>query len=235
MDKTLSHRQQEVLNKLVDLYYEAGEPIHYTTLAKHLGIGGVSTYEMLRLLEKHGLVEAEYQRPEAASVPGRSMVVFRPTPSAIQRLKLPVGKEGRGMEEWGLLKERILQQIQDHRGKNFKTLMDELLEHVHDQPGSLPNLAGIATAILVNLKFLNAKDEVSDLKSSLSTKGLPGVASLSALIGTGINFSISKRLYSGLQELLLNRAGQIMTAIATLNAEAVSRLRSLLGEVASNL
>ncbi|MCJ7694944.1 MAG: hypothetical protein MUO40_05895 [Anaerolineaceae bacterium] len=235
MDKTLSHRQQEVLNKLLDLYYEAGEPIHYTSLAKHLGVGAVSAYEMLRLLEKHGLVEAEYLRPEAASGPGRSMVVFRPTLSAARHLRKLAGKDLRGEEEWGQFKAGILKQIQDYRGMDYEVLMDELLEHVHDQPGSLPHLASIATAILINLKTLNAKDEVSNFINALSKKGLSGVASLSALIGTGLNFSISKRLYSRLESLLLNSAGQIMTAIATLNAEAVSRLRSLLGEVASNL
>ena len=235
MDKNLSRRQQEVLNKLLDLYLEEGEPIHYTTLAKHLGVGGVSAYEMLRLLEKHGLVEAAYLRPEPTSGPGRSLVVFCPTPSATRRLRLPVGIDLPGMEEWGLFKARILKQIQEYRGRNYRTLMDELLEHVQDQPSSLPNLAGIATAILINLKILNAKDEVSELKSSLSKKGLPGIASLSALIGLGINFSISKRLYSRLESLLLNRACQIMTSIAALNVEAVIRLRSLLGEVASNL
>jgi hypothetical protein len=235
MDKKLSRRQQEVLNKLLDLYYEGGEPIHYTTLAKHLGVGSVSAYEMLRLLEKHDLVEAEYLRPEVSSGPGRSMVVFRPTLSAARRLRMLAGKDLRGQKEWGHVKARILQQIQNYQDKDHETLMDELLEHVHDQPGSLPHLAGIATAILINLKFLNAKEEVSNLKSALSKKGLSGVASLSALIGLGLNFSISKRLYSGLESLLLNRAGQILTAIATLNAEAVSRLRSLLCEVANNL
>jgi hypothetical protein len=190
---------------------------------------------MLRLLEKHGLVEAEYLRPEIASGPGRSMVVFRPTLSAARRLRLLAGKDLRGKEEWGLFKTQILKQIQEYRGKDYEALMDDLLEHVHDEPDSLPNLAGIATAILINLKSLNAKDEVSNLVSSLSKKGLPGVASLSALIGMGLNFSISKRLYSRLESLLLNRAGQIMTAIATLNTEAVSRLRSLLGEVARSL
>jgi hypothetical protein len=235
MDTKLSHRQQEVLNKLLDLYYEGGEPIHYTTLAKHLGVGGVSAYEMLRLLEKHGLVEAEYLRPEESSGPGRSMVVFRPTLSAARRLRLLAGKDIRGQEEWKEVKARILQQIQNYHDKDYKALMDELLEHVHDQPGSLPHLAGIATAILVNLKFLDAKEEVVNLKRALSKKELSGVASLSALIGLGLSFSISKRLYSRLESLLLNRAGQILSVIATLNTEAVSRLRSLLREVASNL
>lgn len=54
MSVRLSRRQQEVLSKLLDLYHEGGEPIHYATLAKHLGVGPVSAYEMLRLLEEHG-------------------------------------------------------------------------------------------------------------------------------------------------------------------------------------
>jgi DNA-binding PadR family transcriptional regulator len=235
MDIKLSRRQQEVLNKLLDLYYEGGEPIHYITLAKHLGVGGVSAYEMLRLLEKHGLVEAEYLRSDGSSGPGRSMVVFRPTLSAARRLRQLAGKDFRSQEEWEEVKNRILQQIQKYHDKDYEALMDELLEQVQDQPGSLPHLAGIATAILINLKYLDAKDEVKNLKKALAQKGLSGVASLSALIGLGLNLSISKRLYSRLESLLLNRTGQILSAIAILNTEAVSRLRSLLREVANNL
>lgn len=54
MSVKLSRRQQEVLSKLLDLYHEGGKPIHYAALAKHLGVGPVSAYETLRLLEEHG-------------------------------------------------------------------------------------------------------------------------------------------------------------------------------------
>lgn len=228
----LTRRQQEVLIKFLDLYHEGGEPVHYSILAERLGVGRVSAYEMLRLLEKHGLVEAEYQRPEEASGPGRSTVVFRPTLSATRRLRLLAGKDFRGQEEWEQVKTRILQQLQNRQNKDHEALLDELLEHVPDQPVSLSHLADIATAILVNLNFLEAKEEIANVQSALSKKELFGVAGLSALIGLGTSFAISKRLYNRLGSLLLSRASQILSAMATLNSERLNRLGDLLREVA---
>ncbi len=228
----LTRRQQEVLNKFLDLYHEGGEPVHYGMLAEHLGVGRVSAYEMLRLLEKHGLVEAEYQRPEETSGPGRSTVVFRPTLSATRRLRLLAGKDFRGQEEWEQVKTRILQQLQNSQNKDHEALLDELLEYVPDQPVSLSHLAEIATAILINLNFLEAKEEVANVQSALSKKELPGIAGLSALMGLGINFAISKRLYYRLGNLLLSRASQILSAITALNSERLNRLGELLREVA---
>ena len=68
----LSRRQQEFLSQFLDVYRESDQPIHYTTLAKELGIGKVTAYEMLRLLEERGLVQAEFQLPEGGRGPGRS-------------------------------------------------------------------------------------------------------------------------------------------------------------------
>lgn len=231
----LTRRQQEVLSKFLDLYHKGGEPVHYGVLAKQLGVGRVSAYEMLRLLEKHGLVEAEYQRPEEAGGPGRSMVVFRPSLSATRRLRLLAGKDFRDQGEWEQVKARILHQLRNYQDNDHEALLDELLEHVPNQPVSLSHLAEIATAILINLNILEAKEEVANVRNALSKKGLSGVAGLSVLIGLGTSFAISQRLNYRLGSLLLNRAGQILSAMATLSSERLNRLGDLLREVACSL
>jgi len=231
----LTRRQQEVLSKFLDIYHEGGGPVHYGMLAKHLGVGQVSAYEMLRLLEKHGLVKAEYQRPEEASGPGRSIVVFRPTLSATRRLRLLAGGDFRDQREWKNVKARILDQLQNYQDKDYESLLDELLERIPDQHVSFSHLAEIATAILVNLNILEAKEEVANLQSAFSKKGSSGVVGLSALIGVGTSFAISKRLYCRLGRLLLSKAGQILATIATLDSERLNRLSGLLRDVARSL
>lgn len=227
----LSRRQQEVLSKLLDLYHEGGEPIHYTALAKHLGVGPVSAYEMLRLLEQHGMVEAEHQRSETPSGPGRPSVVFRPTLSAIRRLRTLAGQQIRSPEEWEQVKARILQQIHRYQDKDHEVLLDELLAQVPDEPISMTNLANIATAILFNLHLMDEREDVVNVRQALSNKECSVVASLSALIGVGISLAISKRLYYRLGSLLLSRAGQILSAIGALNSEKLNRLADLLRDV----
>lgn len=231
MSAKLTRRQQEVLSKLLDLYHEGGEPIHYTTLAKHLGVSPVSAYEMLRLLETHSLVEAEHQLSEPSGEPGRPMIVFRPTLSAIRKLRTLAGGDIRNQEEWQQIKSRILRQIQDYQNRDMEKILDQLLEHVPEETDSLSHLANIATAILLNLKSMERQAEIESVRTAFSNRELTVVASLSALIGMGCSLAISKRLYYRLGSLLLSRTGQIISAISALNQEKLNRLADLLREV----
>lgn len=231
MSVKLTRRQQEVLSKLLDLYHEGGEPIHYTTLAKHLRISPVSAYEMLRLLEAHGMVEAEHQRSEQPGGPGRPTIAFRPTLAAIRRLRTLAGSDIRNEEEWLQVKKRILQQIENYRDQDLESLLDKLLEHIPGENVSLPNLANITTAILLNLNLMDEHEEVTNVRKAFLNRELSVAASVSALIGLGFSLAISKRLYFRLGGLLLSRAGQILSAVSTLNAERLNRLADLLREV----
>ena len=75
MAKNLTHRQREFLNHFLDLYQEMEEPIHNTVLADRLGLGKVTAYEMLRLLEERGLhtVVARFWRVSASEAQSRSI------------------------------------------------------------------------------------------------------------------------------------------------------------------
>jgi len=50
----LTGRQEEFLAKFLDLYAQVQEPLHYTQVAEVLGVGKITAYDMLRLLEKMG-------------------------------------------------------------------------------------------------------------------------------------------------------------------------------------
>ncbi|HMN00003.1 MAG TPA: hypothetical protein PKC99_13405 [Anaerolineales bacterium] len=232
MPVNLTRRQQEVLSKLLDLYHEGGEPIHYTTLAKHLRISPVSAYEMLRLLEAHGMVEAEHQRPDQPGGPGRPTIAFRPTLAAIRKLRTLAGSDLRNEEEWQQVKKRILQQIENYRDQDLESLLDKLLEHIPDENVSFPNLASITTAILLNLNLMDEHEDVTNVRKAFLNCEPSIAASLTALIGLGFSFAISKRLYYRLGSLLMSRAGQILASISALNAEKLNRLADLLREVA---
>ena len=232
MSLRLSRRQQEVLGMLLDLYYEGGEPVHYTTLAKHLGVTPVSAYEMLRLLEENRMVVAEYQRPETPCGPGRPTVVFRPTNAAIQRLRTFTGTDITNQEEWHQVKTRIQHQIQNYQGENLEELLGEILDYVPEGSFTLPSLASIVTAILINLHLLGEDDELSSVRKNLLKNGdLSDPTSVSTLIGLGISLAISRRLYYRLGSLLLSHTSQIVTAIVALNPDKLNRLADLIHEV----
>jgi DNA-binding IscR family transcriptional regulator len=67
----LTRRQEDVIRKMLDLHDLHQAPIHYKTLADHLGVSPFTAYDMLRLLEEKGLVTSEYQLASDKSGPGR--------------------------------------------------------------------------------------------------------------------------------------------------------------------
>lgn len=225
----LTRRQKEVLNTLLDLYRQEGSPIHYSLLADQLGVGKVSAYEMLRLLEKWGMVEAEYQKSPATRGPGRSPIVFCPTSSGIQRLRELTGGEIFSQEEWELAKAHLLERLQNE--DEHEKLLDYLLARIPDQPSELVYLAETATAITLGLNSVNEPDEVKYLQWAISKEELSVGAGLIALLGLGITYALKKRLNMQLAALLISQAGKFQTVLAGLTPDDLNRLGNFLGEM----
>ncbi len=122
----ITRRQEAFIQKLLDLYREVHEPIHYSTLAERLGVSPFTAYDMLRLLEEKGFVTSDYLLAADKSGPGRSEVVFAPTPLADQFMaQLAVGTGSLDLEA---ARERILQSIQSGDLPNIDVL--ELAQEV---------------------------------------------------------------------------------------------------------
>ena len=102
----LTGRQTTFVERLVDLYHEAHGPIHYSVLARRLGVSRFTAYDMLRLLEEKGLVTSDYQLTAGHSGPGRSEVLFQPTARAHALVAQLAGPDGG--EDWETVKRRLV-------------------------------------------------------------------------------------------------------------------------------
>ena len=105
----LTRRQEDFINTLLDLYRDMQGPVHYKTLAEHLGVSPFTAYDMLRVLEEKGMVKSDYRRPSEKSGPGRSTVVFLPTSQALELLTALA--EGVDFSNWEAVKQKILEKI----------------------------------------------------------------------------------------------------------------------------
>lgn len=105
----LTRRQEEFVRSLLELYGELQEPFHYSELAERLGVSRFTAYDMLRVLEEKGIVASQYQLDEARSGPGRSAVMYEPTPRA-RRILEDVFEQG-GADDWQGVTERLLEQV----------------------------------------------------------------------------------------------------------------------------
>ncbi|HOW79748.1 MAG TPA: hypothetical protein PK406_09895 [Verrucomicrobiota bacterium] len=228
--KKLTRRQQDFLRKFLDLYTEGREPLHYTAVAKHLGVGNVSAYEMLRLLEEHGLVEAQYQLPVGFRGPGRASVVFRPTPLAAQEITR-LGSEDVNRREWEAAKEHILKQIETGKAEDYEVLIEELLVRMSEQRAPVIYGAEMITAIILGLRSLCDTDEARGLEKQLKEFGKLGELGLGALAGFGVALSVVERTNRRLASFLLGEVGRFQAILSESSEENRRRLADFACEV----
>jgi len=228
--KKLTRRQQEFLRKFLDLYTEGQEPLHYSSVAEHLGVGKVSAYEMLRLLEEHGLVEAEYQLPEHDRGPGRASVVFQPTALAARELARLAGGDVT-QQEWEAAKEHILQQLEAGKAEDYNPLLEELLARTPDQLSPMIYTAEMITTIILALASLRDTIEARGLRDRLEEIGKVGELGLGIFTGLGMGLSVAERINRRLAGFLLVQSSRFQSALVQLSDESHHQLTEFIGEV----
>jgi len=222
MAKKLTRRQQEFLGKILDLHQEMDGPIHYVALAERLGVGNVTAYEMLRLLEERGLVEAEYHLPDGDRGPGRSSVLFSPTPKAERALQILNGGSASASasdKDWDGIKKQIVLQLKEGQAAGYETFLNELLSRLPDQPSPLVFLTEMNTAIILALHSLQERAETLDPLKKLNRIGLPGEIDLSAVPGIGLSLSLVEQINQKISSGLSAQAGRYQAVLAQLSDE----------------
>ncbi len=129
----ITTRQKEFLHTLIDLYQEKSSPIHYSEVAKKMGVSKWTAYDMLQLLRKENLLEVEYLIPESENCKwgklGRSTITFFPTKKGYTVSILPQRKLSTKATELNKLKTDIIQKFERIKGKfNLKELFKEALQ-----------------------------------------------------------------------------------------------------------
>lgn len=189
----LTGRQKVFLKNFLDLYREGDEPLHYTTVAERLGIGKVTAYDMLRLLEEKGLVHSEYVLPPSRSGAGRSSVVFRPTQQA-QQVLMEFAGDAWDQASWEEIKENILASLRKSEGNDYKELLEDILLRLDEQSSPLVAAAEWVTAVTLSLRQLQEDAFSSGWKERLRDIGFPGELGLEALGGFAVGLSFVERI-----------------------------------------
>ncbi len=181
----LTSRQRAFLEKLFDVYYSHRQPIHYTTLARALGVANSTAYEMLKLLEGKGYVSSEYHLPDNHVGPGRSMVLFRPTMKTLRLFRHLAGRDMKH-KKWESIKEKVLGRLAAEGLPGDEELLADLVAAIPESEDSLSYCGRVVAASLVSIRsqLLSRIQELSifrDMDSgnatSLDTLGLlPGFA-----------------------------------------------------------
>ena len=239
----LTSRQKAFLDKLLQLYRERRGPVHYSDVAERLGVNRFSAYDMLKVLEKKGFASSSYALRSAASGatsgppgPGRSMVVFAPTPEAASTLQ-SADDDPRLGDEWQSVRERVLERLRHAREANAREALGDLLARLPEAHAPLTFCTEMIGALLLNMKRARTRAGGLSPFRVLASLKAGGTAHLETLAGLSLgisltehdenNGSLTERLVGQIQryQLNLNRLGEdSREALASFLEEALEAL-----------
>ncbi len=234
MPPKLTRRQQEFLSRFLDLYREVQGPVHYAEVARHLGVGRVTAYEMLRLLEERGLVRSEFHLPKNRRGPGRAMVLFSPTPAAHQAVRQLAGDAAKS-EDWEVIKTQILTRLREGQAEGYEELLNDLLARLPTRRSPLRYAAELVTAMLLALRTLLEGPYGQKLQARLQRIGLPGELGLNALTGLAMAIGLAEQVNRRVSTALLSEADRYQRTLQELSVENRRRLAEFVREVLNML
>ncbi|MDO8670456.1 MAG: helix-turn-helix domain-containing protein [Dehalococcoidia bacterium] len=228
----LTMRQKAFLSNLLDLYAEASKPLHYSEVAKTLGVGVASAYDMLRVLERKGMLRAEYSLQQRAPGPGRANILFAPTPLA-HELFARLAADAVFDNEWEDVKARVLTALRE-KGTNYDELLREILAHMPQTRSPLAYTGEVLTALLLTLreakqKFGPRSPLVMLLDNTVSKLGMSMLAGLA--FGLSASHDVSGRIRANLPEYVR----RYEAAVQELSGEKMQALRDFVGETVAAL
>lgn len=226
----LTRRQKYFLTRFLELQSIGGDGLHYTKVAKYLGVGNVTAFEMLRLLEKRGFIISEYHLPEGNRRPGRSIVLFSPTAKAIELSNDHKGAEVEN-RDWRRIKGYLLKRLRVGKAGGYQSLLTELCAQIPQRRSPLKYLAEMITTIILSLESLRDISVASKLLNKLQRIGLPGEIDLHALAGVGFALSLVDRINSRVSKFYETQSEKCQAMLSRLNEENKAHLCDFVREV----
>lgn len=223
MKKKLTYRQQQFLRKFVEMYRSLGESVHYITVAEQMGVGNVTSYEMLRLLEERGYLQAEYHPNPDQHGPGRSVVLFYPTVSGeqlVESLPQPTPQD----EEWDVTRNQLLGELEKIKPEGYEGWMANLLSHLAEDGSPLTYAAEFVTTIVITLASIKDVPAVRSLLEKLSRIGLPQEISLNVFSGITMFLSIWEKTNKWSATFLSSQMNRFEHTISQLSEESKRKL-----------
>lgn len=227
----LTARQRTFLQLLQELYREHKGPVHYSDVARRLGVSPFSAYDMLKVLEKKGFASVSYALAAGHSGPGRSMVVFAPTPSATELLgsqeEVPELDE-----EWHSVRERVLKRLRQARETSYREALTELLARLPEAHAPLTFCTEMIGVLLLNMGRVRARAGGLNPFRALSALRSGEGGGLETLAGLSVGATLSANDEAGpsLTQRLLEHTRGYQANLSRLSEEARSALVQFLEE-----
>ena len=142
----LTKRRKEFLLTTIDLFHKTESPVHYSDVGKKLNVSKWTAYDVMKLMENHGLIKSVYSVSSKDRFPGRSSIMFYPLSSAYEVLGIPESKIVE-TKEWLELRDNLLERIRMEKENNYHSLIEEIQKELKDI--EIPLLYGAYVIVLL--------------------------------------------------------------------------------------
>lgn len=229
----LTMRQRAFLNQIVEIYAGAHEPLHYSRVADALSVSRATAYDMLRVLERKGMVRSQYVVPERPPGPGRANIVFVPTQAAQELRDRLIGDVARD-KEWEEVKAKVLATLHRHIASDDRDLLRDVLARLPQTRSPMAYAAQVITALLLTLQ--EAKYKLGPRSPlGILLENTSGKSGVSMLAGLAFGLSAMARVQERLWHNLPDHVRRYEAAVQELSAERVNALRDFTNEVVAAL
>lgn len=221
---TLTKRRLQFLNKLVQLYQKTKLPIHYETLARSLGVSKWTAYDMLKEIEKLGLIFRSYEVNQKET--GRSQVVFVPSSKAIELFDEPRG-ESFDLSEWKATVSHIKRQLVELKHISLHDAMRKMMDELSGKNTRIHFCAYMMGLLLVYLKKLGGKSEA--LIRNIVQKSPDRDVGTNMFVGTVLG-TVIQTMNDDLGMEITELVARLLKSLADLSGEEKELLSAFLRE-----
>lgn len=218
----LTGRRKQFLHSLVDLYHRTQLPVHYETLAKLIGVSKWTAYDMLKELEKQGLLTRDYAVNPGET--GRSQIVFVPTTEAEALFDQP-RLSALNEDELLAIKERALQLLRQLTNVNPSEAIQRIMGELPKVEVRVLFCTYLMGLLLVHLRTLGegANGVICRLLRHASGTEMRLTVFVATVVGTVI-----QSVGDGLSGELADLVGRYLTAVGDLTEREREMLVSFL-------
>jgi len=208
----ITRRRKEFLQKIKQLYDAAKLPVHYARVAELLGVSKWSAYEMLRTLEKEGLLASRYEVNRGEKFPGRAMVLFVPTRLADAALSGNMWEEKDPLKEWRQVRQRLLSLCAGLQTNHSEELTEQLIIELPRVGRPLIFSAYMIALLIAQLQTLSAKslglvkNVVKDAAKAETGLVMFAGAAMGSMLKTATQFPLLSQIASYLDKFQDNLA-----------------------------
>lgn len=228
----LTSRQRVFLERLLDVYHtQSDAAIHYTELARVLGVANSTAYQVLKSLQQKGYVTSEYRLANGRAGPGRSMVLFRPSWKALRTFRRLLGEDAR-RQEWEYVKLKVLERLAREGLPDDEALLTDLVDAISDSRDPLAYCGRVLAASLVSIRSqLWSRAQEFGLFRDIKQDDAQGLEALDLLPGIALGLSWASRRDSSWLARLAQHARRYQAYLHLLDEGARLRLLRFSREV----